>query len=152
MQGGFGEKDVPNQLFGNLAVNEGAGFEILVQTARPFKNHQRAHLLPGHRLTRRHRLDDDIVNLLVALLGAERFFQAGASHLFHRPAQLRLEQDHQGDQPQLQNPCQQEIQHMQLQKLRGPGQQQEKYHSLGNPRRAGGPYQLDALIDQKRHQ
>ena len=95
VEGGLGEEDVANQLLGNLAVDDGAGFEVLLQPAVPGEYDEGAHPLPAHHLAGPHRLGNDGKHLLLDFFPGEEPFQLYVTQVVNHPPQLRLEQHHQ---------------------------------------------------------
>ena len=153
MEGRLGEKDVADELLGNPAVDDGAGFEIFVQLVGPGEDDQRAHPLPAHDLTGLDGLADDHVHLAQLSFGSQEPAQAdGAAQVVHHPPQLRLEQDHHRHQSHGQDLAQDKVQGSEFQDL-GQGRHGQNGHDAPEDAHGGGgPHQQHHPIDQKGHQ
>ena len=132
VEGGIGKEDIADQLLGNTAVDDRAGLEVLLQDAVSGKDDQRADSGFAHCLTGCNRLGNHRDHLLLRLLGTQEFLQLHTAQVIQHSAQLRLEQNDQGQKTDGQELIQHKIQRMQFCNARQPGDGQDEHHHLCN--------------------
>ena len=87
------EKQVPQQLVGDLRVDDRAGLEILVERHAPLKNQKRADLLLRHDLAGRDGRFDRLLLGRGRAAAADEVREESAAKALEHPPQLRLEHD-----------------------------------------------------------
>ena len=109
MQGGIFEKQVAQQLLGQLRVDDGAGFKVFVERRLAFKHEQHADALARHDLAGLHGgVDGALLDRGSGLGGKQVEMQLCADPL-ERAAQLGLEDDDEGDRADLKDLVEQPI-------------------------------------------
>ena len=130
VEGGIGKEDIADQLLGNTAVNHRTGLEILLQDAVSGKDDQRADSGFAHCLTGRNRLGNHRDHLLLRLLGAQELLQLHTAQVIQHSAQLRLEQNDQGQKADRQKLIEDKVQRMQFCHACQPGDRQNHHYNL----------------------
>ena len=124
MERRLGEENVPDQLLGNLAVDDGAGFDEVIQPGLPGKDDEGSYLLPAHAVAGSHGLGNDHIHFGHRLDTPQQAPELDAAQMVQHPPQLRLKEHHQGNEADGQELIQNKGHGVQVQQL---GQAQDDH-------------------------
>ena len=152
VHGRLHEEDVLQQLGGHGGIQRGAAAHHVVQLDMPLEHDEHAGLGLGHLAAGNDRLVDGLLQLRLLLGRCERPQQADvlAAQLFQDLADLRLEQDDEGQDAHLHHVAQDIGDAVEMEYLRQPQGQQEHHHALEDVLRPCALYQIQQLVDQER--
>ena len=151
MHGGLDEENVFQQLGGHCRVQHRAAADHIVQQNLPLKDDEGAGAALGHFCACQHRLSDGLFHRAGGFLMDEEGHQTAAAHLLQYPADLRLKQNDEGQQAQIDHAGHDVIDPVQMQ---GRGQHQRRQkdqQSLYQTGRLGALYQCENFIEDKCH-
>ena len=147
----FVPEDVFQKLRVHRAVQGGTGLDGVIQHILPLKDHQRTGLAPGQGRIGLYRLRDGAVQFVALFPLGKDLSQTAAPHLFQKAADLRLEQDNQGQNAPFHHLAQQKVDRIQAQEAGDPKSRHQQQDALGHPAGTGAADQQDDLIDHKGH-
>ena len=151
MHGRLDEENILQKLAGNGGIQHGAAANHIVQQDLPLKDDQRTGAGLGHLRTGQHRLADGPLHGSGGFLVNEESCKAAAAHLLQNPADLRLEQDDQGQQPQIHHAAHDIIDPVEVQCGRKHQCRQKDQQPLYQTGRLRTLHQCKDLVEDKGH-
>ena len=143
MQWSLDKKDVPQQLTGDVGVDDGAGCHLFIEAYSALKDDQRTGARLRHGGTGKNRLGNHRLKGQRRRASTKEKHEPSAAHTLKQAAQLRLEDDDQRNKTELNRRFQQRVYHPEFEEIRQPECQQDDDYTTGQPRRvcaADEPY------------
>ena len=152
VHGRLDEKDVFQQLGGHGGVQRRTASHHVIQMDVALKDDQHAGLAQGHLLAGHHGLIDGRLQLrlLLGIVEGPQQFDVPAAHLLQYLADLRLEQDDNGQDPHLHQVPHEVRYGVELQYINQPKHQQKRHHALEDILGAGTFDHTEQVVYQKR--
>ena len=152
MEGRVGIKDVFQQFTGHRGLEGSARGDDVGQIGLPLEHHQGAHPVFRHLSIGLHRLLNGLLHIADWGFIPEKAGDSGdvvAANALQKPANLRLENDHQGQQPQLHRLIQNETDGIKVKLVGNPHRNDNQQQRLGHLGRVGPLENPDAFIEQE---